>query len=400
MAKRWAEYLTLTLLTAACLGTAFLGGYYARALSVTTPWLRLALPGLPAVDAAEFPLLAEAHGVIEGHYDGELPAARDWEYGAIRGLVAAVEDPYTVFLEPQPARLEADSLSGEYGGIGVGITQNERGEIVLSPYRESPAAEAGLLEGDVLLEVDGEELTATMTLDDVAARVRGPVGSAVALVIRRATGQVLSVTITRQVIALPSTDWRIVDGQPQVGLIAIHRFTDKTPQEVRQAIEELRALGALGLVLDLRNNGGGILDAAIDVAGQFLSGGVVMYETQPNQTERIYTAPAATGWADDAPLAVLVNGGTASAAEIVAGALLDRGRAPLIGQPTFGKGSVQVIVPLSDGSSLHVTARRWFTPSRRDLHTVGLPPTIAVEPASHGGDPELEAAVLYLMGVQ
>ena len=149
-------------------------------------------------------------------------------------------------------------------------------------------------------------------------------------------------------------------------------------------------------MLDLRNNGGGILDAAVDVAGNFLSGGVVMYETQNSAPERVYNAPNRSGPATDAPLAVLVNHNTASAAEIVAGALLDRERAPLIGQQTYGKGSVQLVYDLSDGSSLHVTAYRWFTPGRRELEQAGLPPTFVVEPSSDGTDSELAYAVNYL----
>jgi carboxyl-terminal processing protease len=182
-----------------------------------------------------------------------------------------------------------------------------------------------------------------------------------------------------------------------VGLIAVTRFSGRTASEVGQAIDELSAAGATRYVLDLRNNGGGILEAAIDVAAHFLDGGVVMYETQHAAPEKTYSVPQQQGPASSAPLAVLVNHNTASAAEIVAGALLDRERAPLIGQATYGKGSVQLVYDLSDGSSLHVTAYRWYTPARRELEASGLPPTHVVEPATDGTDPEMAFAVQLLL---
>jgi carboxyl-terminal processing protease len=188
----------------------------------------------------------------------------------------------------------------------------------------------------------------------------------------------------------------VVEGQADTGLVVISRFSDKTPDELRKGLEELQAQGVSRLVLDLRNNGGGILESAVGVAAQFLDGGVVMYETQRNAPEKVYTAAANTGPVAQVPLVVLVNGGTASAAEIVAGALLDRERAPLVGQTTYGKGSVQLVYDLTDGSSLHVTAYRWYTPARRELEQAGLPPTFAVEPASDGSDAELAYALELL----
>ncbi|MBL8057414.1 MAG: hypothetical protein JNK29_11980, partial [Anaerolineales bacterium] len=232
-------------------------------------------------------------------------------------------------------------------------------------------------------------------LDTVTALLRGSVGTPVRISLRRGQAD-LAFTINRQPIALPSVTWQMVAGQPDLGLIALSRFSDRTARELERAARELAAQGARRYVLDLRNNGGGLLDAAVNVAGQFLDGGVVLVETSRDGGEKTYTAPAAPGPLTAAPLAVLVNGNTASAAEILAGALLDRGRAPLIGQTTFGKGSVQYVFALSDGSSLHITANRWFTPSRRQLDRVGLPPTIVVTPAPDGADAELAQAVQYL----
>jgi carboxyl-terminal processing protease len=393
--KRTLEFVGLTLFFTLCLGGTFLAGYYARALSDTQPLLRWPLPGLTATDT-QFPIFNEARDRIETNFIGALPGPAQLDYGVVRGYVNALGDPYTVFVEPPQTELEAQTLSGEYGGIGVEISRNAQNEIALNPFPESPAAAAGLREGDVLLQVDEIFMTSATTNDQVAALVRGPVGTTVTIRVRQADGQEATFTLTRQKIEIPSVTWRMVDGQPDIGLLALSRFSDKTAAELDRAARELQTRGATRYVVDLRNNGGGLLNSAVEVAGLFLDGGVVMYETSRNDPEKTYTAPPANGPLRNASVAVLVNANTASAAEILAGALLDRERAPLIGQTTFGKGSVQYVFELSDGSSVHVTANLWYTPARRQLDKVGLPPTIEVEPASDGRDAELARAVEYL----
>ncbi len=392
--RRQVEFLGLTLFFAVCLAAAFLGGYYTRAWSAAVPQFRWSLPGLP--QETEYTLLSEARSLIEQHFNGTLPPARQLEYGAVRGYVNAIGDPYTVFVEPPAAEIESDNLQGEYGGVGVEIARNAAGEITLRPFPDSPAAAAGIQAGDVLLQVDGTALTAATTTDDAAALIRGLVGTEVALTVRHPDGATETVRLTRRAIAVPSVTGRMVDGQPDMGLLTVSRFSEKTPDELRRAAAELEAQGARRFILDLRNNGGGLLDSAVKSAGLFLDGGTVMIEAHKDGSEKTYTAPAEAGLLATAPVVVLVNGGTASAAEILAGALLDRDRASLIGQKTFGKGSVQFVFPLSDGSSLHVTANRWFTPARRQLDRQGLPPTIEVQPATDGTDAELARAVDYL----
>jgi carboxyl-terminal processing protease len=389
------------------LTAAFFAGFYTRAVTVERVALALPLPGLPApcrqaqVASAHspYPLLTEVRALLETRYINSLPDDRTLERGAARGLVSAVGDPYTVFVEPQAHVLETHSLQGEYGGVGVELRKNEAGEIVLTPFLDSPAAQAGILDGDVLLAVDDTPLTGATTLEEATVLIRGLVGTMVTLRVRRPSGEEMTVTVTRQNFPLPSVTWRIIEEQPSIGLIAISRFSGKTSDELRRAADELQSQGATHFVLDLRNNGGGILEAAVEVAAQFLDGGVVMYETQRDAPEKTYTAPANSGLLASAPLVVLVNHNTASAAEIVAGALLDRGRAPLIGQTTFGKGSVQLLFDLSDGSSLHVTAYLWYTPARRKLDQSGLEPIIVVEPAGDGSDAELARAVEHLLSV-
>lgn len=383
-AKRFRSLAVFAALDILFLTAAFLAGYLVRAVAADQP-----LPLPFAGDAERYPILSEVRRLLADHYIGPLPDEQVLEYGAVRGYTAAVGDAYTVFVEPQAHELETQSLQGEYGGIGVTISANDAGEIVLEPYRESPAATAGVLPGDVLLAVDNAFLAPGTSVDQATALVRGLIGTAIRLTVRHPNGEEATVNLTRERFEIPSATWKMLEGQPGIGLLAISRFSGKTSDEVAQALEELHAAGATRYVLDLRNNGGGILESAVEVASHFLDGGVVMYETQNAAPEKTYSAPPNAGAATTAPLVVLVNHNTASAAEIVAGALLDRGRAPLVGQPTYGKGSVQLVYDLSDGSSLHVTAYRWYTPARHQLEDGGLPPTYPVEPATDGSDAEL-----------
>jgi carboxyl-terminal processing protease len=385
---RWSALAIFGAVNVLFLSLAFGAGYVVRA-ATSEGW-----PLLPTRTggAEQYGLLAEVRSLLEAHYIGEMPDDQALEHGAVRGLVAAVSDPYTVFVEPQAHELASQDLAGEYGGIGVTVGTNESGEIVLSPYRASPAERAGVVDGDVLLAVDEAPLAPGTTIETATALIRGLIETEVRLTIRHPDGIETTLTVRRERFEIPSTVWRSLPGDTTVGVIAISRFSGRTADEVKQAIEELSGLGVTRYILDLRNNGGGILEAAVDTAAHFLDGGVVMFESQRLAPEKTYSAPLA-GAAAHVPLVVLVNANTASAAEIVAGALLDRARAPLVGQPTYGKGSVQLVYDLSDGSSLHVTAYRWYTPARRDLEANGLPPTYLIEPGTGGADAELSFAV-------
>ncbi|MGD9099954.1 MAG: S41 family peptidase, partial [Anaerolineae bacterium] len=266
---------------------------------------------------------------------------------------------------------------------------------VLSPFRDSPAAQVGILLGDVLLAVDDLLIIPEMDISqDIVARIRGKVGTDVVLTVQRGD-ETLTFTITRQVIDIPSVTWRLLEQAPTLGYVHVSSFTDRTVDELEEALDELLSSGAQGLILDLRGNGGGLLQAAIDVAGHFLDGGEVLYEKRRGQVESHKASEG--GRALEIPLVVLVNQGTASASEIVAGAIQDRGRGKLIGETTFGKGSVQWIFNLSDGSSLHVTAARWYTPNHHQLDGVGLTPDLVVETDPDSGvDVQLERAITFL----
>jgi carboxyl-terminal processing protease len=338
--------------------------------------------------------------IVEDRFYGEVPEGPVPVYGAIRGAIGTLEDPYTIFVEPQPRALEKAELQGQFGGIGAFVSRGPEGEVVLTPMVDSPAEAAGVQEGDIVLTVDDTPITPEMTTDQVILLIRGEVDTQVTLSLERAgEAKPIVVTITRKVIETPSVEWRVLEQDPGTGYIRIRLFTERTGRELERAIQDLREQGITRLVLDLRDNGGGLLDAAVDVASQFLRDGVVLYEDRRDQPEKLYAVKKG-GLALDLPLVVLVNGGTASASEIVAGALRDNERGPLIGERTFGKGSVQLVYDLSDQSSLHVTVARWLTPDRQRIDGEGLAPDVEIIPSEQdraaGVDPQLERAIAYL----
>ncbi len=337
----------------------------------------------------------QAWDLIDTHYYGELPSARARTYGAIRSALALLNDPYTIFVEPQTRELERDQMRGMFGGIGVTLWRDSQGQMIISPYADSPAQRAGVREGDILLAVDTQTVLTRTTTDEAQAWLHGEIGTVVTLTLSRPPTPPFDVSIVREAIYVPSVAWRALDRAPDIGYIHITGFTERTNDEFLTALQELQANGTISLVLDLRNNSGGLIDPAVALAGQFIQEGIVLIQQSRNAPERVFQAQG-DGRATDIPLAVLVNGGTASAAEIVAGALQDHGRAPLIGDPTYGKGSVQLIYDLSDGSSLHVTSAIWLTPERRQIQGHGLAPDIYVLPGEGPQDAQLERAVDYL----
>ncbi len=351
-------------------------------------------------EAAGFSVFWEAWHLVENHFYGDLPDTQHLAWGAIRGALATLDDPHTTFLEPQPRQREREDLSGRFGGIGAYVSQTEDGSIILDPMPGLPAEQAGVQEGDAVIKVDDTEITPEMTVDDVVNLVRGEVGTIVRLTLRReGQAEPILVEIKRQEIPSPSLEWRMLEEAEGIGYIRIFLFSDRTDEELKDAIEELKDLGMTHLLLDLRGNGGGLFDTAIDVASEFLSDGVILYQIEQDGKEQIYEAKG-RGMFTEPPMVLLVDGGTASASEIVAGALQDRGRAILVGEKTYGKGSVQSVYDLSDGSSVHITSAQWLTPNRRQISKVGITPDLEVgiteEDRNQGRDPQLERAIEYV----
>ena len=396
MTDRFRSGLTVFMLVILAV-SAFVAGFLTRELVDGRDAATLA----HAEQDSEQALFQEAWALIEDNFSGPLPESRQVTYGAIRGSMATLNDPYTVFVEPADREVERERLQGSFGGIGAYITRSEEtGEVQLEPIPGNPAEAAGVLAGDVLLAVDGQPITADMTVPAIVDLVKGEKGTAVVLTLRHpGATETVDVSVVRADILLPSVVYRLVESDPTIGYVALSRFSAESGGEVGVALQDLLSQGATRFILDLRQNGGGLRDAAVDVADHFLNGGPVLYLDNQRDGEIAFNATDET-LVPDQPLVVLVDGGTASAAEIVAGALSDRGRATLIGSKTFGKGSVQLVFDLSDGSSVHVTSARWLTPNHRQLDGNGLDPDIAVEitqeDVDNGRDPALERAVQFL----
>ncbi|MCS6843164.1 MAG: S41 family peptidase [Caldilineales bacterium] len=392
--------LLYVLLIVATIAVAFGAGFVTHGLlsGNLQPLGAILGPSPSSGDAADgFGVFWEAWHILEKSFYGPQPSVTDRTYGALRGMVQTYNDPYTVFVEPQPRQREREDLKGEFGGIGAYISQDDQGNFRLKPMADLAAEKAGIRDGDILRAVDGSPVAPTMTVDDVVAKIRGPIGTDVRLeVFRESTGETLTFVVTRQRVETPSVEWRMVENAPGVGLVAIRMFSERTPSELDRALRELSAQGATRLILDLRHNPGGLLQSAVEVASRFLPDGVVLYERKSDGSETVYRVTGGVR-AVDWPMTVLVDGATASAAEIVAGALQDRGRAALVGEKTFGKGSVQFVHDLSDGSSIHVTVAHWLTPNGHEINAVGLTPDYAVATAE-GRDAPLEEALRVLSG--
>ncbi len=362
----------------------------------------VAMPLIPQQDAPPPGLehVEEVWRLIQRyHVDSEDLDPNKLAEGAIRGLIEALGDPYTTYLTPQRYELWRTQLEGEFFGIGAIITIREGQLTVVAPIAGSPAEQAGIRPGDQILEVDGEP-TAGMDLRAALMKIRGPQGTKVTLLVLHPDEDTpREIEITRAKIKVPSVKWEMLPNN--LAHIRVTNFTERTDSEFTSALRDIIAHGATGIILDLRNNPGGPLDAAVKVASQFLEEGIVVYALD-NRGEREDWSAQDKGIAPEIPLVVLVNSHSASASEVVAGALQDHNRGPIIGTKTHGKGSVNRIHRLGHGGALSITFARWFTPSGRQIDRNGIAPnfevTITAEDIENDRDPQLERAIAYLMG--
>lgn len=338
-----------------------------------------------------FKLFWEAWDALHENYVDQPLNETQMLYGAIAGMTAAVGDPHTAYFDPRATELFNSELEGSFEGIGAEIAIKKEQLVVVSPLDGSPALKAGLKAGDQILAIDGED-TYGMTLDYAVSKIRGPKGTAVKLTIGRATekNKPREVEITRDEIKVKSVSYEM---KGDIGYIKISFFHDDTKKLLDKAIDEILKQKARGVILDLRGDPGGYLEAAIDVASEWIKDGVVVYEKFGDGSLH---ANAARGRARLAGMqtVVLVNEGSASASEIVAGALKDLELATIVGVKTFGKGSVQTIFPFSDGSSMKVTIAKWLTPNKNTIDKEGIHPDIEVtmsdEDYQNDRDPQLD----------
>ena len=373
------------------------GMLYSLILAVSAMFAGYQLRAIWPPSSEEYGLLKEAQRFLDNHYLRQLPDQLTLERGMIHGMVDKLGDPYTIYIEPAAHEIQTDDLTGEYGGIGAYLSRGDDRRVHLIPFDDGPAARAGVQEGDILISVDYQLIEENTGLETILAMVRGPVGTSVNLILasRKPGDDDLILDIVREAFPIPSVTCYLLPTDQEIGVIVITLFSEKTPQEVEDSFLDLKARGMGTLVLDLRDNAGGLLDSGIDVARFFLSDGLILIEERRGEVKEVYRVET-EGDAVDISLAVLINGNTASAAEVVAAALQANHRAPLIGTPTFGKGSVQLILELSDQSSLHVTASRWKTPKGITLDIHGLQPDVPATIDDGEHDAIMLAAVDWL----
>jgi carboxyl-terminal processing protease len=350
-------------------------------------------------ESSEFAVFWEAWHLIESEFYGELPTMQEVTYGAIRGVLVAISDDGTSFIDPERAAVMREDVTGGFEGIGAVVNMLPNGRlIIVEPLLGRPAAQAGIQQGDLVLQVDDTPIQ-NMTLIEAVSLIRGPAGSTVRLtILRKGVREPFEVAIVRERIEIEVVESRMLDDD--IAYVRLTEFNAKATKELKEALRELLAQEPKGLIFDLRSNPGGFLQTSVEVASQFLDEGPVLVEKGKGDLERQYPVESG-GLATEVPLVVLINMGSASASEIVAGAIQDSGRGILVGDRSFGKGSVQLPHTLSDGSELRVTIARWFTPKGREIQGIGIIPDIEVETTLEdleaGQDPQLERAVEYLL---
>ncbi len=329
-------------------------------------------------------LMKQARVIVETYHVEGTKDADDKKllYGAIRGMVAALDDPYTRFVDPEELGEEEIEMQGEYGGLGIYIGQRDGKTLVISPIEDTPADRVGLKPKDQIVKI-GDDVILGWTQNEVVNTLRGEPGTGVTIWIRREeVDDLLKFEIVRENIRIHTVKSEML--HDKIGLLRIVQFNLRTVTEFRKAVYDLVDEGTEGLVLDLRNNPGGLLSSCVEIADMFIDSGVIVSTRGrfERANETLYAHP---GNITKLPMVVLINEGSASASEILAGALKDHGRARIVGKQSFGKGSVQTLFNLSDDSGVFVTIAKYFTPSGTVIDKVGLAPDIIVE-----GEPEKE----------
>jgi carboxyl-terminal processing protease len=323
----------------------------------------------------DFQLINQAWSLIHQNYvDQSAVKDQTLTYGAISGMVDSLGDTgHSIFRTPDQIKEDNIHIQGNYGGIGTTVGSKNGNVVIVAPMDGSPAQKAGLQSGDIIVSIDGQTIT---SVTDAVSHIRGPAGTSVTLTILESSGTTRTMTLVRAIITIVSVTWNILPGT-SIAHLHLASFSTNATGELDTALAAIKAQGATGIILDLRDNPGGTLDQAVGVTSRFINSGNVMQERDING--KITVIPVVTGVpVTTLPMVILVNEGTASAAEIVTGALGDAGRAKSIGETTFGTGTVMTQFPLSDGSALMLAIQEWLTPSGKTIWHTGLTPDTVV----------------------
>jgi carboxyl-terminal processing protease len=339
----------------------------------------------------------------ERYVDQSVLDTQKLVYGAISGMVAAAGDPYTVFFEPVTSQKFQEEVSGAFSGVGMEIGKRDDVITVIAPIKDSPAMRAGIMSGDVVVKVD-DASSDGWSVEEAVSRIRGKKGTTVHLTLaRQGVAEYLELDIVRDTIKVPAVDWRMLDNK--VAYLQIYSFNANVDTEFIRAAQELTAAGATRLIIDVRNNPGGLLDSAVNISGWLMASDSLVVAEEFSDGTRNELRTKGNAKLAGIPMVLLMNGGSASAAEILAGALHDIRGIDLVGEKSFGKGSVQQLEDFYNGSSLKVTVARWLTPNGVNISKTGIEPTIEVklDPAEYvekgwelgtvGKDPQLDRAI-------
>ncbi|MBU0492500.1 MAG: S41 family peptidase [Chloroflexi bacterium] len=399
--KLMIKVLVVSVVMAGVISLSFLAGFGTGQVIDLTNWPQgfasLAPTPNPVAGLDEqFQVFWDVWRLVDGEFYGDQPTVDKKIYGAIRGMLGTLGDPNTIFSDPVHTEIEQSNMEGHFGGVGVEIRMVDGDLTVIRPMEGTPGERAGLLPGDIITHVDGTAIKG-MDIIDAMVLIRGPEGSTVVLTIKREGKEPFDVSIVRERIQIRTVQYEMLDNG--VAYILLRQFDGNATSEFQRAYQELEKQNPKALILDLRGNPGGLLSEAISISNQFLPKGALIATERSRTGEEKFVAPGG-GVATQIPLIVLVNQGSASASEIVAGALQDHGRAKLLGETTYGKGSVQNVHDLRDGSSVRVTIAHWYTPHGRLIHEKGLDPDIVVEftedDMKAGKDPQLDRAIEYV----
>ncbi len=336
---------------------------------------------------SQLKVFTEVLEAVEANYV-KVPDTKKLIYGAINGMIDSL-DPHSGFMPPDAYKDMQIDTNGQFGGLGMEIGVKNRALTVVSPIEDTPAYKAGIKAGDKILKIDGAP-TGDMTIFDAVKKMRGPVGTSVTLsIFREGFSTAHDFKLVRAIIKIKSVKWKMLDKNNGIGYIKLTEFQEHSAQDMAAALKQLKDEGMRSLILDLRNNPGGLLNSAVAVAGQFLPPGkLVVYIKGRTGPRTDYNTSSQYPTYDHMQMIVLVNEGSASASEIVSGALKDWKRAVILGTQTFGKGSVQTVIPLSDGSALRLTTAMYYTPSGVSIQNIGITPDIRVQLAAVDGAKE------------